>query len=287
MADNVYLNGEILDREQARISPSDRGFLHGNGFFETLRIGPKGLFRLGAHLDRLSEACRCCGWEWVPSADRIGDAVGHLIRDNRVELGYLRITVSAGPSEGSLDDLTVREPTVYIDAHAMELPPLDKAPPLALCRAEHRINETSPLVNHKATAYHENVLALARGRARGADEVYFLNFRDELTEGAFTNLFFVSNGVVRTPEEACGLLPGITREALLEICGQEDVPVEVGRFKENALRAADEIFCTNSLRGVVPVEQVMGQAQKLPAPGPLTRRLQENYGRLVGRESHL
>ncbi len=114
----------------------------------------------------------------------------------------------------------------------MELPPLDGPAPVSIVRSAYRRDEHSPIVRHKSLSYQLNVLALAEGRAAGADEVYFLNGAGELAEGAFTNLFFVRGGMVRTPDVACGLLPGVTREVVLEVCAEEGIAAEAGRYAE-------------------------------------------------------
>jgi branched-subunit amino acid aminotransferase/4-amino-4-deoxychorismate lyase len=132
-------------------------------------------------------------------------------------------------------------------------------------------------------SYQLNVLALAEGRSRGADEVFFLNSQGRLAEGAITNLFLVSGGVVQTPDVSCGLLPGITRLAVLELCRDEGVPAAVGVYGEDALAAAAEVFCTNSLRGVMAVSSILEWPDKPLTDRPVTARLQAAYARLVRR----
>jgi len=211
--------------------------------------------------------------------------VAELVRRNGVSDGYLRITVSRGPHMGALTKLEATAPTVFIDAHAMDLLPLDDPPPSVLARATARRNETSLLVRHKSLGYMENVLALAEGRARGADEVYFLNSRGRLAEGATTNIFFVRGAVVCTPDVRCGLLPGITREIVLSLCAEEGMEIEEAEYQEDALARAGEIFCTNSLRGVVPVRAVLELPAKCFGPRPVTARLQRLYADLVRGDS--
>jgi len=276
-ADRVWLNGRIVDRHEAGIVPVDRGFLYGDGFFETTRIINGRALLLDLHLGRLAASCGATGFDWQPDAGELAAGVADLIDSNGVREGYLRISVSRGPHSGALARLAADRPTTLIEARAMDLPPLGSPPALVLARSPYRRNERSPLVRHKCLSYMENVLALADGRRRGADEVYFLNARDLLTEGAITNLFWVKDGTVRTPAVECGLLPGITRRVVLELCGRLGLPAEQGEYPEGRLAEADEAFCTNSLRGVMGVSGLLDWPGASLGEGPVTARLQQAY----------
>jgi len=282
-AERVYLNGELTARGEAAISPLDRGFLYGDGFFETTRIVTGVPLLLGRHLERLASSCSEAGISGTPSPDELSLGIGRLIEANGVAEGYLRITVSRGLHGGSLTELCTGAPTVFAEARSMNLPPLDGVPPITLARSTCRRNEHSPVVGHKSLSYQSNVLALAEGRRAGADEVFFLNSQGRLAEGAVTNLFLVREGVVCTPDVSCGLLPGVTRGVVLELCEELHVPAETGTYTEAQLYAADEVFCTNSLRGVIPVARILDCPEFGPASHDFTRRLQAEYASLVRR----
>jgi len=283
-AEWVYLDGSFVRRAGARVSATDRGFLYGDGFFETLRIVAGRPFRLRAHLERMSNSCRETGWEWEPDGELVRRVVEELVRRNGVREGYLRITVSRGPYTGSLTDLKADRPTLLVDVRPMALPPLDAPPPFVLARSPHRKNERCPLVRHKSLSYQANLLALAEGRRRGADEVFMLNSSGHLAEGAVTNLFLVRGGAVRTPDVGCGLLPGITRAVVRELCLGEGIAFEEGRYAESELEGAEEVFCTNSLRGIVPVRAILDVPRWHPAGRAVTSRLQQLYAALVRAE---
>ena len=140
------------------------------------------------------------------------------------------------------------------------------------------------MLRHKTVSYLPYVLALSEGRRRGADEVYFVNADGHVTEGAITSLFFVRGRTACTPAVECGLLPGITRAAVIELCRRIGPAVREGRFGEGDLCGADEIFCTNSLRGVVRVRQLLdGGPREMPA-GEVVPALQAAYAALVRSE---
>jgi branched-subunit amino acid aminotransferase/4-amino-4-deoxychorismate lyase len=280
-ADKVFLNGSIVPRAEALVSAFDRGLLYGDGFFETIRILRHRALLLDRHLARLRDSCRQTGFGDGADVGLLAEGVKRLIEANGVEAGYLRITVSRGPYAGRLTELDCAAPTALIEARSMDLPPLDDPPPWTLVRSRYRQNENSPVVPHKSLSYQANLLALAEGREAGADEVYFLNGREELTEGAISNLFFVRDGVVCTPELDCGLLPGITRAVVLELCSEHGIPCETGAYGEPLLLNAEEAFCTNSLRGIVPVERVLGPPKAVFTSGPVTSSLQSHYAAFV------
>jgi len=282
--DRVYLNGSLVPRNEARVSALDRGFLYGDGFFETTRVVAGRALLLGRHVDRLNRSCRHAGWERDVDGREIARAVAELVACNGVGEGYLRITASRGPYEGRLTELVASKPTLLIQVRAMQLPPVGAPPPLVLARSPHRRNEHSALVAHKSLSYQENLLALARARERGAGEVYFLNTRGRLAEGAITNLFFVRSKTVCTPAVECGLLPGVTRQVVLELCDAEGMPHEEGQYGEKELASADEVFCTNSLRGIVPVSAILEYPEKTFPNRPMTSALQRAYAELVRRE---
>ena len=277
----VYLGGEVLPADAARIAPADRGFLYGDGLFETMRVVNGVPFLLDRHLRRLCDSCRDLHFGDCIEPGALADGAGRLIRANGVGDGRLRITVSRGGGVTGLEARPAAPPTVFMQAHAMDLPPLDGSPPVTLAVSPYRINERSPVVRHKSLSYLANLMALTEARRRGADQVIFLNSQGRLAEGAISNLFLVHAGVVLTPEVSCGLLPGITREVVLELCGQVNIPAREGAWGLEALDAADEVFCTNSLRGIVPVSRILDRPGPELSDHTVTGRLQRLYAELV------
>lgn len=282
----VWLNGEVIARREARVPALDRGFLYGDGFFETTRVHRGRPVFFERHVRRLNSSCRHAGFSALPDGQAVAEGVRRLVQLNRVEDGYLRITVSRGVHRGRLTELDSPDPTVLIDCRPMDLSPVDAPPAVRLMRSPHRRPARSPTVRHKSLSYQDNALALAEARAAGADEVYFLNSEGLLAEGAITNLFFVRDGRVHTPAEDCGLLPGITRRVVLELCAEGEIPATAGEFAEEDLLRADEAFITNSLRGIARVEAILGHPEAAPFGDQLVRELQSAYGQLVRRSEH-
>ena len=268
--EKILLNDRLVPADEARVPALDGGYLYGEGFFETTRVFEGGAFALSMHLERLRDSCSWAGWDHVPDEERIRSGVGRLIEENDVQDGYLRITASPGRRGGE-------EPTLLIQAHDMDLPSPGEAEPLTLGRAEARRAEEDPLVRHKSLCYYGNIRAMRKAREAGADEVYFLNHGGHLAEGAISNLFFISHNMVYTPALNCGLLPGIARKLVFTLCSLHNIPFRTGQYEERALLECDEAFCTNSLRGVMPVSGLLDGPGFRPVPGRLTAIVQELY----------
>jgi len=275
--EKILLNDRLTSADEACICPLDRGFLYGEGFFETTRVFAGRPFALSMHLERLQHSCEWAEWDRVPRRARIERGVERLIEANDVRDGYLRISVSQGSRAGE-------ELTLLIQAHDLDLPPPGEAELITLSKAEAARAEDDPLVAHKSLSYCRNILSLRRAKNAGADEVYFLNHAGQLAEGAISNLFFVRGETVHTPAVNCGLLPGIARKLVLQLCRRHNIAFRTGKYLQTALMECDEAFCTNSLRGIMPVSGLLDGTDLRPAPGELTSTLQALYAERVRME---
>jgi len=268
MSEMVILNACVLSANEAHISALDRGLLYGDGFFETLRIEAGAPLFIERHLNRLKASCCMAGFGDCMDFDQMKRCAADIIAANGVQRGRLRITLTRGVLPGIGTGPAVA-PTVLMQAGAMDLPPLDAAEPITLAVSSWRANERSPVVGHKRIGFQENLLVLADARAGGADEALLLNSTGHLAEGSISNIFLVKDGRVMTPALDCGLLPGIMRGIVLEACDAEEA-----KYDLDDLHAADEIFCTNSLRGIMPVKRVLGDPEWQRQAWPVTTQLQ-------------
>jgi branched-chain amino acid aminotransferase len=287
MAEIMYLNGQLVPCSEARLSPFDHGFLYGYGLFETMRAYSGHIFRLDSHLTRL----RC-------SAESVGLTHNILITDegkqslkaacmatleaNKLKDARLRLTVSAGEGDMTPDPSTCSSPTVLITARNLTpLPPEKYETAFKAAVSFLRRNSQSPLSRLKSTCYMENVLARTAARAAGCDEAIFLNEQGYLAEGSSTNIFLVSNGELITPCFESGVLPGITRDAVLEIARTSNIKATERWVQLNELIEAQEAFVTNSILELMPLVSVEGRPIGSGKPGKLTEDLLFAYRKLV------
>ena len=216
MSDIVYLNGSLVPRSQARISALDYGFLYGFGLFETMRAYEGRVFRLDRHLNRLARSAEVLGLP-LPVTD-LRSAVMATIQANQLGDARVRIAVSIGEGGMVPDPSTCDKPTVLILAgHYQPYPEQVYEKGSKAIVSSIRRNSQSPLSRLKSANYLESMLARQEARAAGVDEALCLNEKGLLAEASMSNVFLVTNGTLRTPGPGSGILPGITREAILEL----------------------------------------------------------------------
>jgi branched-chain amino acid aminotransferase len=255
----AWLNGEILsDPEAPAVAVHDHGLTVGDGVFEAIKVVDGRPFALTRHLERLARSAEGLGLP-TPDQAHVRQGVAAVLEGERLPLGRVRITWTAGPAPlGS--GRTDGRPTLAVVAA-----PMDPAPEsTTVVTVPWPRNERGALAGLKTTSYAENVVALAHAQRHGATEAVFANLGGDLCEGTGTNVFYVVDGELRTPTLASGCLAGVTRALVLEWFGgvEVDEPIEV-------VDSASEVFLASTTRDVQGVSRWNGR--DLPAPGPVTR----------------
>jgi len=296
MAEIVYLNGHLVPRSKARLSPFNHGFLYGYGLFETMRAYDGCIFRLDRHLVRLYHSAEVLGLapnviaspgpEGSEGAAKqsLETACLQTLNANKLKDARLRLTVTAGEGDMTPDPTTCSGLTVLVTAkNLIPLPPEKYELGFkAVLSSVHR-NSQSPLSRLKSTSYLDNLLARMEAKAAGADEAILLNERGVLAEGSTSNIFLVSKGILITPSLESGVLPGITREAVLEIAQALSIRTEEREVELRELMEADEAFITNSILEIMPLTWFDGNPIGTGKLGQLTKKLMAAYTKLVNR----
>jgi branched-chain amino acid aminotransferase len=259
----VWLDGRLGPEAEARIDPADRGFLLGDGLFETMRAKAGAVLRLDAHLARLRAGTAVLRIAPLPSDADLTAAFDAVLRANGLADAALRLTVTRGPAGRGLPPPTDARPTVLIAA----APPLAaSAPARVVVACATRRNEHSPLCAVKSLNRLDDVLARIEAAERGADDALLRNGAGHLVESTVANLFVVIEGELVTPPLSDGALPGTGRAALIVDHGAVE-----RALTEADLAIADEAFLTNAL-GVRPLIVCDGRPVG-GRPGPVARRL--------------
>ena len=275
---HVWVDGKLVDADEARVSPNDAGVLVGNGVFETLRVYAGVPFAWTRHMRRLAHSADGLGLE-APGADALRAAVDDVLQANRLTEGRVRITVTGGPSPLGTERGDA-SPTVIVAASTMAPWPASTA----VVTVPWTRNEGGATTGLKTISYGENVRALAYARERGGGEAVFANTRGNLCEATGSNVFLALEGRLCTPPESAGCLAGVTRALVLELCGREEIPAEERDVPIGTLARADEAFLTSSTREVQPIDAV--DSKPLPSvPGPLTERVRTAFADLVTNDS--
>jgi len=279
----LWVDGRPADAARPAISALDRGFTLADGLFETMRAYDGTVFRLERHLERLTAGASVLGIA-VPEhvADTIAAATEALRRRGWADAA-LRLTLSRGVGPRGLAP-AVADPTTVLTVHA--LPPDEPlaARAVRVRTAAGRRNEFAPTAGVKTLAYTDAVVALAQARAAGADDALFLDTAGHLSEATASNLFLVSGSTLCTPALACGVLPGITRAAVLELAQTIGLDAREEILLPRDLAAADEAFLTSSIREIAPIARADDHAMPNGAPGPVTARVADALASLVARE---
>jgi 4-amino-4-deoxychorismate lyase len=279
----IWMNGEIIDESEAMIPVQDHGFLYGMGLFETFRTYDGQPFLLTQHLERLSASCAELKIPCTLQLQPITAVVHQLLSINKLADGYFRLTISAGIAPLGLPGAQGYDrPNVILMVKELPLPS-NTSRPLALLSVRRNSPEGS--IRRKAAHYLNNILAkweLADRTVPSSAEGVFINQQGHLTEGIVSNLFFIHSGILYTPALETGCLPGVTRSAVLQLAKQLDICSEVGYYNWDKLSQANEVFITNSIQGITPVDtlwdlkdQVIKQWET--STGSLTERLTVAY----------
>ena len=258
------------------VDAEDLGVQFGFSLFETFLVGSGcRIFLLGRHVDRLFRSLKHFGIALAADKDEFRRSAENYARANASEGKVLRVTVTAGSECKGI------EPAVLFSQRDNPYGDESYKRGLSLTLADFRKNETSPLVTHKTGNYLENYTAYSAARAKGYDDALFLNSKNEITETAKSNIFFVSQRALHTPEIGCGLLPGIIREWVTEKAASLGISCTEGRYTLEELLCSDEVFATNSVMGIMPVTFVNGHKKPAPGENSVTRALMELYERSV------
>jgi len=286
----VWIDDQLSHAQGRHVSALDRGFTLADGVFETMRVYGSRVFRLDAHLARLANACRVMRID-VPARarDAIEGAVAAAARAGLRD-ARLRLTVTRGVGAAGLAPPRDASPTVIVTVHP--LAPRDESPydiGIGASIATTRLNEHAATAGLKTLAYADMVLALAEAADVGADDAILRDTRDHVATATASNLFIVDEGTLVTPPLSCGVLPGITRAAVIECARAAGLTAIERELITDDLRPADEAFLTNSIREIVPLVRIGGSAGRGSAigtgrPGAITRSLMESYAALVRRE---
>jgi 4-amino-4-deoxychorismate lyase len=272
----LFLNGEIVPSEQAKISIFDHGYLYGVGLFETFRTYDGTPFLLEDHLDRLAEGCQQVGMLWERDDVRVKEQISTLLRINGLTDGYFRFNVSAGPQPIGLPSSPYSNLTETL--FVKELPPAVKEKKLFTVQTRRNTPEgTSRLKSHH---YLNNILA--KQEAPSDAEGVLLTAQDKVAEGIASNLFFVQQGELYTPSLSTGILNGITRECVIHLAKKQGIRVHLGEYDLSFAQQSDEVFVTNSIQEIMSVTQWDEWTFHKQGEASVTQMLKQLYDRYKG-----
>lgn len=283
MPGKVYINGELLDQADAKVSVFDHGLLYGDGVFEGMRSYGGNVFRLDAHLDRLWNSAKAIWLEIPISKEAMAAATIETLRANDIDDGYIRLVVTRGAGTLGLDPNRCSDPQVIIIADHIQLYPEE------LYQKGLEIVTVSVARNHpaalspriKSLNYLNNILAKIEGLKAGCIEALMLNTRGEVAECTGDNIFLFRDGDLLTPPIDAGILEGITRDAVIELACDAGIAVREVPLTKHDVYIADECFLCGTAAEIVPVVKVDMREIGDGKPGPVTCQLREGFQALA------
>ncbi len=286
MSQWIYLNGEYVPREAAKISVFDHGFLYGDGIFEGIRAYKGKVFRLDEHIQRLFSSAQAILLKILLSPDQLKEKILETLRKNKLQDAYIRVVISRGEGDLGLDPVKCPRAQLIIIADKISIYPeklYQKG--LEVVTSSVRRNDHCALDPRvKSLNYLNNILAKLEATRKGVLEAIMLNRDGYVTECTGDNLFIIEKGVLITPPIWAGILRGITRDVVIELANRESISLEEKVFTPFSVYTSDECFLTGTAAEVIPVtkvdERVIGDGKV----GPITRKLMTRFRELTARE---
>ncbi len=286
MSLTVYINGQLLPKEDAKISVYDHGLLYGDGVFEGIRSYNGKVFRLEEHLERLWESAHAIFLQIPMTKEALGKAISATLNANNIRDGYIRLIVTRGAGALGLDPNRTSDPQVIIITDHITLYPEEYySNGLEIITASTIRNHSAALSPRiKSLNYLNNVLAKIEAIQAGTFEALMLNTRGEVAEATGDNVFLVRDGDLLTPSLDAGILDGITRQVVISLARAEGLLVKEISLTRHDVYIAEECFLTGTAAEIIPVVRVDGRTIGSGKPGPVTRDLMEQFRKLTRGE---
>ena len=281
----IYLNGQFVDEKRATVSVFDRGFLYGDGVFETMRAYQGHIAWIEQHLERLFQSAEMIDLCIQQSKPAFTAILRELIDRNRLGDAVIRMTLTRGVGLPGLDPEPDIQPTTVITARPYQPFPstyYSEGVSLVIVTIKRNPIESMP-PSIKSLNFLNNILAKVEATRKGAFDAIMLNQHNHLTEATTSNLFLVRQRELFTPTVTCGILEGITRNVVIEIAQAKGISCHQQPLTVDTLYSADECFLTNTSMELMPVTQVDNHVIGSGRPGPLTMRLHDAFRQHVAQ----
>jgi aminodeoxychorismate lyase len=253
----IFLNGRFVPETEAVIPINDRGFMYGDGLFETVRVMNRRPFRLAQHLERMTRGADFLKIKPPFAPRELQGFVEQLIEQNEMPEAVLRVTLTRGPGGRGYLPGAGDTPTVVMTLHPAPAP--GNSIHWSLITSSFRVLAADPLSSFKTLNKLTHVMARADAAGQGADEALLINTNGEVAETTSGNIFWIYHDQICTTPTGRGVLPGITRAVVLEICQTLGLQTNKRVIKPEALKNSEGIFITQSVLGIVPVATFDGE----------------------------
>jgi aminodeoxychorismate lyase len=274
----VFLNGRFLAEEAALVSVFDRGFLYGDGLFETLRVVRSRPFLWDAHMERFAHGADVLKLRPPLTSAEMCRVADRLIQFNALPNAVLRVVLTRGPGPRGYSPKGADRPSLVMTLHVAPRPVGKRPAGTRLITSSFRVSADDALASVKTCNKLPHVLARAEADAAGVDDALLLNTRRHLAEATSSNLFWFSGDVLQTPPSRAGALMGITRGIVFDLARKLGFATDEVDEPPSVLSHAAGVFLTNSVRGIIEVVELDGKALRCSAR---VERIQGAYRALL------
>ncbi len=283
MSLKIWLDGKLVDKADAKVSVYDHGLLYGDGVFEGIRVYGGRIFKAKEHLRRLYDSAKAIRLTVPIAPDKLLAAMEETVRANNLTECYIRAVVTRGVGFLGIDPNKCANPSVFIIADQIHVYPketYDKGIAV-ITAATIRTHPAALSPRVKSLNYLNNILARIEANDAGVPDAIMLNSSGNVAEGTVQNVFIVRDGRVLTPTAVDGILEGVTRQTMLDLCRTLGIPCEERSLQKHDLYVADECFLTGTGAEVMPVTKIDGRLVGPGTAGPVTKRLIEAFHKFV------
>lgn len=279
----IWLDGKLVDRDEAKVSVFDHAILYGDGCFEGIRFYSGKVFRLQEHIERLFNGMRYLMIDLPWSFEEVCKATEETVAASGMSDGYIRLVVTRGVGDLGLNPRNCPTPGMFIIVEDIALYPKEMYENgLSLITSSYRRPDPDAICQQvKSLNYLNSISAKLEAVQQGAGEALMLNSRGNVAECTGDNIFIVSKGVVLTPPLTESALGGITRHAVMDICAELGIPCEERVMNRYDVLSADECFLTGTAAEVIAVSSLDGRKIGTGHAGPVTLRILARYKELV------
>lgn len=283
----IWMNGSLVDKDDAKVSVYDHGLLYGDGCFEGIRAYNGRVFKLGAHLRRMYASADQIRLSIPFSPDEIAQAIRETLAANDLRDGYIRLVATRGVGTLGLNPFLCPTPTVFVIADKISLYPDDLYKNgMKVITAERPRNDVRALdPSIKSLNYLNNILAKIEAIDAGVLEAVMLNGEGYVAECTGDNIFMIKDGAIYTPPVSAGILEGVTRKFVVDLCNELSISCSTKMFRLDELKAADEIFLTGTAAEVIAVTQIDDDRIGDGSVGPVTTRLMTEFRQRVSENA--
>lgn len=275
----IYLDGNYVREEEAKISVFDHGVLYGDGVFEGIRVYNGRVFKCEEHINRLYNAAKAIMLEIPMSKEEMTEVLLETCRRNQIKDGYVRLVVTRGKGDLGLNPVSCKVASVFCIAGSITLYPdemyIKGMPIITAVQRRNKATIVDPQI--KSLNYLNNILAKIEANGAGVPEALMLNHDGVVAECTGDNIFIVKDNVIYTPPIYIGILDGITRNTVIELAKELGYEVKESEFTLFNVYSADECFLTGTAAEAIPVTNVDGRIIGNGEAGPVTTRLLEAF----------